>query len=127
MLTIINTDLYVTRGDSASLSVEIDVQKCRCSEPYYFTKGERLYFTVKKSTKTKDFLFQKVYDFDRDGSPDENTVVFKILPEDTENIPFGKYTYDVELITASKDKYTVIKPSLFEVLPEVTYSINEGV
>lgn len=32
----------------------------------------------------------------------------------------GKYLYDVELTTASGDVYTVIVPTTFEVLKEVT-------
>lgn len=126
MLTIINTDLYLTRGDSAYLSIDVESQECRCSKPYNFTKGEKLYFTVKKNVRAKDFLFQKVYDSDVDGLPENNVVIFKISPEDTEALSFGKYMYDVELVTANKDKFTIIKPSLFEVLSEVTYSINEG-
>ena len=45
---------------------------------------------------------------------------FHIEPEDTKFLSFGKYLYDVELTTASGDVYTVIVPTTFEVLKEVT-------
>ena len=40
-------------------------------------------------------------------------------PADTHELDFGKYVYDVELTTGT-DVYTVIEPSCFEVMKEVT-------
>lgn len=40
---------------------------------------------------------------------------------DTNTLDFGKYKYDVQLTTESEEVYTIIEPSIFEILPEVTY------
>ena len=43
-----------------------------------------------------------------------------IRPEDTKELSFGKYLYDIQLTTADGDIYTVIPPTTFEILKEVT-------
>lgn len=39
----------------------------------------------------------------------------------THALEFGKYVYDVQIITEASDVYTVIGPCTFEILKEVTY------
>ena len=73
--------------------------------------GDILYFTVKKTAKDSDFLFQK-------SVTGSNSI--HIRPEDTADLSFGKYKYDVQLTTATGDVYTVIEPSTFEVMEEIT-------
>lgn len=46
---------------------------------------------------------------------------FHILPTDTNDLTFGKYIYDVQLTTNDGDIYTVIEPTVFELMKEVTY------
>lgn len=43
------------------------------------------------------------------------------LSADTHALEFGKYVYDVQIITEASDVYTVIGPCTFEILKEVTY------
>lgn len=70
-----------------------------------------LFFTVKKSAKDTNYLFQKKV---------IGVNQIHIKPEDTDNLSFGKYKYDVQLTTASGDVYTIIEPSIFEVMEEIT-------
>jgi hypothetical protein len=100
----------LTRGDTARISVSAINEVT--NEPYIFESGDTLTLTVKKSTKDVAPLVQKIIT----GS---NT--FSIDPADTSSLSFGKYKYDVELKNSNGDVYTIIEPTIFEILPEVTY------
>lgn len=109
MLYIDDKTIKLTRGDTARLTVPI-VNLANNGE-YTMESGDILYFTVKKTAKDTDFLFQK-------SVTGSNSI--HIRPEDTANLSFGKYKYDVQLTTATGDVYTVIEPSAFEVMEEIT-------
>ena len=109
MLYIDDKTIKLTRGDTARLTVPI-VNLANNGE-YTMESGDILYFTVKKTAKDTDFLFQK-------SVTGSNSI--HIRPEDTADLSFGKYKYDVQLTTATGDVYTVIEPSTFEVMEEIT-------
>lgn len=104
-----NNVIKLTRGDTAKLTVPIENDLDNTS--YVMDEQDVLTFTIKKSVKDNDNLVQKVVT----GSNN-----FHIKPEDTDSLPFGKYVYDVQLTTAGGDIYTVIEPTTFEILSEVT-------
>ena len=104
-----NNVIKLTRGDTAKLTVPIENDLDNTS--YVMDEQDVLTFTIKKSVKDNDNLVQKVVT----GSNN-----FHIKPEDTDSLPFGKYVYDVQLTTAGGDVYTVIEPTSFEILSEVT-------
>lgn len=79
---------------------------------------DRLTFTVKRELSDEAPLVVKTL---------ENGIVCReqeclllLVPEDTAQLPFGAYRYDVELVLASGYTDTVIPPSLFLVTGEVT-------
>lgn len=109
MLYIDDKTIKLTRGDTARLAVPI-INLANNGE-YTMESGDILYFTVKKTAKDSDFLFQK-------SVTGSNSI--HIRPEDTADLSFGKYKYDVQLTTATGDVYTVIEPSTFEVMEEIT-------
>ena len=109
MLYIDDKTIKLTRGDTARLPVPI-ITLANNGE-YTMESGDILYFTVKKTAKDSDFLFQK-------SVTGSNSI--HIRPEDTADLSFGKYKYDVQLTTATGDVYTVIEPSTFEVMEEIT-------
>ena len=44
-----------------------------------------------------------------------------IAPNDTKNLSFGKYMYDLQIKYNNGLTLTVIKPSVFEIMEEVTW------
>lgn len=109
MFEIKGNDMYLTRGDTARFSVNI-FNECDDGE-YTPSSDDKFTFTVKKDAYSEEILIQKV----STGNP-----VFKILPEDTKNLDFATYVYDIELATPSGDIYTPVPYSNFNVLKEVT-------
>lgn len=107
MLYIEGQTIRLTRGDTAYLQIPLTT----AVGAYEMAPEDTLTFSVKKNTRDVEYSFQKKVT----GS---NNV--HILPIDTSALAFGQYTYDVQLDTNDGDVFTVIPPSTFEVLKEVT-------
>lgn len=108
MLTCVNNNISITRGDSAIFALAV---KKADGEPYEISEGDTVIFTVKKSTYDKEIITQKTV---------VNGVI-TINPDDTKNLEYGTYYYDVELTQADGFVSTVISPHKFIVEQEVTY------
>lgn len=107
-----NNTIQLTRGDTARLTVDVCYEDTnRRKHPYQIEDTDTLTLSVKKNTSKFKPLFQKVV---------KGGAEFHIEPKDTENLDFGKYKYDVQLNKANGEVYTVITPSVFEVMQEVT-------
>lgn len=102
--------IRLTRGDTARLSVYIN-NNLNDTE-YSISETDELTFTVKKTEKDKTPYITKTI---------TGSNLFHIKPEDTANLQFGNYKYDVQLTTGSGDVYTVIGPNTFEITKEVTW------
>lgn len=101
-------NIAVVRGDSASFNINLFDAN---GEAYTLVEGDTLTFTVKKSAFSKAPLIQK----NITGN------VIDIFPEDTVNLPYGGYVYDVQLITVEGYVDTVVTPRRFRILGEVTF------
>ena len=108
MLYIEGKTIRMTRGDTAYLTIPL----ISMTETYEMSSGDTLTFSVKKKETDTVYLFQKIL---------TGSNMFHIKPTDTSQLEFGKYKYDVQLNTVNGDVYTVIPPSTFELLKEVTY------
>jgi hypothetical protein len=83
-------DIYVTRGDSQIITI---IHYDENHNPVKFISGEdTVYFTVKTSAQTVQKAFQKtIINFTLEGE-----AVVQIDPEDTKDLRFGQYVYDVQ-------------------------------
>lgn len=108
----VNADgtIRLTRGDTAQL--EITIKNGLTEEVYDMAPNDILSFTIKKSVKDETALVHK---------ESKGTNTFHIEPKDTAELSFRKYFYDVQLARANGDVYTVIVPTTFEIMKEVTY------
>lgn len=104
--------IAMTRGDSESLSVQCT------TDP--FAAGDTVTFTVRDDAEG-DILLQKVVTTFNAG-----VAVIGIAPEDTQNIEFGDYVYDVQAKWSEGTVLTLIPPKpgklpKFELTEEATY------
>lgn len=100
--------IKLTRGDTARIAITINNL---LNQEYSIGKEDSLTLTIKKKVKDVEPLLQKIV---------KGTTLFHIKPEDTNNCSFGKYVYDVQLTLSNGDVYTIIEPSSFVILSEVT-------
>lgn len=106
MFNITNNIMQITRGDSAVFEIEVyDAD----DKQYTLQEGDLLEFTVKKNTKASEALIHKI------GS------LIELYPEDTKDLKYGNYVYDVQLTFASGSVDTIITPTAFAILEEVTF------
>lgn len=99
--------IQLVRGDT--LRAKLTLQD-KAGNLYIPTADDEIIFTVKRNAMTNQILIQKTV---TDGE-----VVLN--PSDTENLEFGAYVYDVQVVLANGNKDTVIQANVFELLPEVT-------
>ena len=78
---------------------------------YSLADDDTLELTIKKNVKDIEPVINKKV---------IGTSEIHIEPTDTKTLSFGKYIYDVQLTTSDGDVYTVIEPSTFEIMREVT-------
>jgi len=108
MYKVENDNVYITRGDSAVLNLSI--------EGYTAQEGDTLTFSVKKNCNDAQPVIQK--------SIDTTEMTITIDHEDTANLEFGDYFYDVQLRRDNGETVTydtVIIPHQFAVGAEVTW------
>lgn len=111
-MEIQGTNISMIRGDSESIILKC--QENNIDVP--FVDGDIVYLTIKDSVYTETKLLQIIVTDFTDGQ----AIIF-INPEDTKNIKFGKKTYDVQLTRKDGRVSTIVSPSEFNILAEVTY------
>ena len=100
-------EFYISDIDSEDTDIEID----------------EIYFTVKKGFIYNDIIFQKRLSTGEIEQKEGYTYSFVIEPEDTDNLKFGEYSFDIEIVGPSLKKTFVGKLILSE---EATWATNEG-
>lgn len=108
MLHISGSEIRLTRGDTAYLSVEITSQY---GAIYQMEPEDILILSVKRFASAQGYALQKQI---------RGAARFHIEPKDTASLALGVYKYDVELRKANGDVHTVIPSSNFELTEEVT-------
>lgn len=84
---------------------------------------DNVYFTVKKSPRDRIYMFQKSL---KKGTIEKLALgdyQFKIEPQDTNKMNYGKYIFDIQL--EYKDILKETFTGEFDLLYEVTYPENE--
>lgn len=129
-MRVVKTNIYMTRGDTSSLTYEINFN------PAFEIRG--VFFTVKKNARTSNTLIEKTWVKAEDETITENGIYFnseestneikvyvvEIDHADTNSLDFGQYRYDLQinyLNDADEEKIlTVVEPSIFEIGEEIT-------
>lgn len=114
----LNQTKYMVRGDSKAYKFQ---RKDREGNILTDTPST-LFFTVKTSFNTQDFVLQKTLEnmyITQDGYWH-----FVLNPEDTENLPYGKYCWDIQVV---QDGFkTTIARGHLELTKESTWEMNEN-
>lgn len=109
------TTIKLTRGDSMELDVGIQIN----GDDYIPVEGDSIIFALKKDKMKSDKtayvdvnpLVQKTISW--------STMKLLLEPNDTKNLPFGDYVYDIQITFASGRVDTFINNAKFIIAPEV--------
>lgn len=103
-----NNKITLTRGDTLLCDVKIRTQE---GDLYIPKEGDVIQFAAKSSVKDAEPLILKEIPIE--------TMQLVLNPEDTKQLPFGVYVYDVELIKANGIVDTFITKSTLVIAEEV--------
>jgi hypothetical protein len=101
-----NDVIKLTRGDTAQFVI---TPYSSDGSEYELKDGDVVTFTVKKNTYDKQVLIQKT------------GLEVEIKPEETNDLTYGTYKYDVQMTFADGRIDTFIGPSDFVLTEEVTF------
>lgn len=114
--SVIRNRISLTRGDSAEIVLTI---RNRLTETIFLPgPDDQITFTVKRKLSDEKPVIEK--HLDSGILRRENNCVLILIPEDTTQLLFGTYWYDVELVLDSGYTDTIIPPSPFIITGEVT-------
>lgn len=98
-------NIFMVKGNTAVFNLTIK----KDGEVYDYS-NDLVQLTIKTDIYTNEVLIQKTF---ANGS-------IKFVPDDTKNLDYGVYKYDVALTTPDGDFYTVITKRDFEITGRVT-------
>ena len=110
MVQITKQKIHLTRGDTLSLELNLtDVN----GDPYEPEENDRVVFRLKKNALSDYMLIEQDIDL--------STMTLTLAPEQTANLPFGHYKYEIEIISNSYN-YTVFENEDFYLGRELSKS-----
>jgi hypothetical protein len=109
MLKVTDNQIYLTRGDTADIEVDITNEDGIA----YDSSHDNIFFRLKSQAASTYILLEKQL------SITEGKVVLQLSEEDTCNLPIIKARYEIEVVTSNNAHYTVIENELFEIGPEL--------
>lgn len=109
MFYINGSNVSLTRGDSCYIRVDV--------MGYELQDGDTLTLSIKTDTDaTTPYLVNKTITINHTDP------VFEFVPTDTKTLEYGTYKYDVQLDTIDGGRYTIVPPSDFVIMEEVTHN-----
>lgn len=107
--------IFLTRGDTLMVQVGI----IKDGEQYTPEAGDVVRFALKHASMTqgmKQFLDQTPLVL---KTIDNDTLILELEPNDTKQLDFGSYKYDIQITFANGEVDTFIPDAYFVLTPEV--------
>ena len=112
-MKIQGTNISMTRGDSEAIKVTV---KDTLGNIVPLVTGDTIYFTVRDHMMSTTKIIEKIITEFDDGQ-----ALITIDPQDTNDLRFASYVYDIQLTKENGNVKTIITPSNFTITGEVTY------
>lgn len=101
--------ITLTRGDTAY--IEVSTLLNADGTDYEYNADDKVYFRLKLDSS----MLEKEMAIDLEN----NKSTLTLYPEDTENLAFGIYKYEMELVTAIGEHFTFIADKNFTISKEL--------
>ena len=102
------TSIELTRGDTFKRTLVLTDAE---GNPFTPANNDVIRFALKKKVKDENVLINKIIPND--------TLILQIDPDDTKELPFGDYVYDIQITYPNGDVDTFITVSRFKITEEV--------
>ncbi len=100
--------IFLTRGDTFKARLTINYPDGSVYTP---VEGDKVRFALKENVEDEECLILREIPID--------TMLLVIYPEDTKELEFGSYVYDIQLTKANGDVDTFITASKLKLTAEV--------
>lgn len=112
--------MQITRGDTKNYKFK---RVNKTDDSVITTRPDTMYLTVKFDYNVDNVLFQKELDNGIKFDEETSYYYFTIKPSDTNELPYGKYVYDIEV--TDHGKVTTIAIGEIDLTEEVTFYTNK--
>lgn len=89
------------------------------------TLPQKMWVTFKKDYKSEKALIQKTLENGIEYNSDDNYYRFKLTPDDTANLCYGKYGFDIAILNENGDKITLLNDGTLKITEHYTRKNNE--
>lgn len=109
--------ITIRRGTTNAFVVVLTDEE---GNPYVISDGDTVIFGVKRSIREKGYLFSKsITEYDKANGG----YVISLVPEDTQELEFRDYVYDVGLQKSTGEFYIVCPCDTFTIADAVTEAV----
>ena len=112
-MKIQGTNISMTRGDSEAIKVTV---KDTLGNAVPLVTGDTIHFTVREHIRSATKIIEKIITEFDDGE-----ALININPQDTNELSYISYVYDIQLTRENGTVKTIIPPSQLTITGEVTY------
>lgn len=113
--------IQMPRGDLRSVRLTVSTS---AKGRRYEGDFDEIYFTVKESFSSKNYLFQKRLSRGEIAKLEDGSYTFTIQPSDTDSLAIKAYVFDIELVRNNTIKQTTVGDLVLT--SEVTFAENEA-
>ena len=99
----------MTRGDTAK--IRVDLKYKQTGEVYTPEIGDEIVFTAINPIQSQKKIVKSI---------PIDTLMLRINPEDTRNLPYGQYLFDIQITFANGDVDTFITDGVLNITSEWT-------
>jgi hypothetical protein len=114
--------IELVQGDTSSI---YKFQRKNADGEAIITQPQKMWITFKDTCNCEDSLFQKTLDNGITYNTEDNYYRFQILSEDTAELPYGIYGFDIAILNEEGAKKTLLKAGVLEILKHYTKKANE--
>jgi hypothetical protein len=114
-------DFTLIRGDTYNLTFSLSLAN---GNAYILSENDKCYFTVKKDLIQEDYVFQKRNGAGIEYNEEQGLYRIKIEQEDTCDLNFGTYQFDIKVKIGDEIVKTLLKGT-FVLTNNATHRCNE--
>ena len=116
-----NGIIRIIRGDTQEFTLVLQTGDRLNPESYEVTKEDSFYFGITEPNKIfQDSIVKKVYDINNFEFDDQNNLVIRLNPNDTNYLLPGTYYYSIKAVTKRANEAdiitTLIPATLFDIM-----------
>ena len=114
--------IEIVQGDTSKV---YKFQRKNIDEEVITLKPQKMWVTFKKTCNCKECLFQKTLENGITYNEEDNYYRFQILSEDTADLPYGTYGFDIAILNELGEKKTLLSDGVLVITEHYTKKADE--